>query len=380
MSNVAFIPLRGGSKSIPRKNIKSMCGKPLCYWSIKAAFDSNCFDKIIVSTEDQEIKECVQSFFPQIIVDNRPNELAQDTTSTEAVILEYLSRNQVKTLTLIQATSPLISSKDFTEAFQQFRDKKLDSLVTGCEFKRFLWKRDGTPSNYDPHNRPRRQDFEGDIIENGAFYITTSEVYEKYQNRLGGKVGIHVMPEESAVEIDEPSDWVIVETLLSRFLNKSQKTDFSNVKAVVLDVDGTLTDGGMYYSENGEELKKFNTKDAKGLELLRNSGIKVCIITAEDSPRVHSRMKKLKINEKDYFFGIKNKLPVLSKWCKENSISLSEVAYGGDDLGDLECIQNVGFPFCPADAIEVIKKNCLYISKKNAGHGAIREFIDLIHL
>jgi len=376
----AFIPLRGGSKSIPRKNIKNIAGYPLFYWSVKAAIDSKCFDNIVISSEDDEILLIANKFFEDLIVlDKRPDKLAQDTTSTEDVVIEYLGRNtQVDNLVLIQATSPLTSKWDFIKAKEKYVNEKLDSLLTGCEFKRFIWTSSGEPKNYDPHNRPRRQDFEGDIIENGAFYFSKRSVYEKYNNRLGGKIGIHIMHEDTSFEIDEPSDWTIVEMLLKKHNEISLKEKLKNIKAIVLDVDGTLTDGGMYYSAEGEELKKFNTKDAKGIELAKKAGYEVCIITAEDSPRVHSRMKKMQISEENYFFGIKDKLPVLKKWCESKNIELNQVAYGGDDLGDLECMHYVGFSFCPCDAVYTVLSDSDYITISRAGYGAVREFCNFL--
>lgn len=377
MRFTAFIPLRGGSKSIPRKNIKLLAGKPLCWWSINSALQSKIFDKIVVSTEDPEIKSVVERLFgKQVIVDTRPNHLAQDTTSTEAVVLEYLEREETDVITLIQATSPLTSAQDFLKAKEKYLEGNLDSLLTGVEFKRFTWTHDGNPINYDPANRPRRQEFKGQVLENGAFYMTNASLFLENNNRIAGKVGIHLMNEDTAFEIDEPSDWPIVEGLLRSRVSNS--LELGKIKALVLDVDGTLTDGGMYYSENGEALKKFNTKDAKGIEMFRKSGLKVCIITAEDSPRVHSRMKKISITSENYFFGIKDKLPVLKEWANKNDLKLSEIAYGGDDLGDLDCMQAVGYPFCPADAIQRIKDISNYICEQKAGQGSVREFIELV--
>lgn len=155
------------------------------------------------------------------------------------------------------------------------------------------------------------------------------------------------------------------------------KKILKNIKALVVDVDGTLTDGGMYYGENGETLKKFNTKDGQGLVLLKQKGLIVCVITAEDSPRVHTRMKKLSIDE--YYAGVKNKLPLLKELCTKWSISIEQVAYVGDDFGDLECLQNVGFSAIPADAERVVRGHAKYRCKRVGGGGAVREVCDLIY-
>lgn len=372
---VAVLPLRGGSKSISKKNIKLINGQPLYCWSLSAAIKSNVFSHIYVSTDCPEIKTEVEGRYPSVTVINRPSEFASDTATSESVLLHALEVIQpADVVCMIQATSPLTSVEDFINASKKFNSDGLDSLVTVVEDKRFYWSKDAQPLNYDPQNRPRRQDFEGTFKENGAFYFTKTDLLTSTQCRLGGKIGIYQMPNYTDVEIDEPSDWSVVEQLLIH--HKSQDYNLENIKGIVLDVDGTMTDGGMYYSAAGEELKKFNTRDAHGLVLLRKYGVKVGVITAEDSPRVDSRMKKLKIE--DYEKGIKNKLPVLKKMASKWGLSLSELAYVGDDWGDLECLQNVGLSVCPGDATSIAVKNSKYICKNQAGHGAIREICDLI--
>ncbi len=143
-----------------------------------------------------------------------------------------------------------------------------------------------------------------------------------------------------------------------------------------VDVDGTLTDAGMYYSANGEELKKFNTQDAQGLALIRERGVEVAIITKEDSPIVGARAKKLKIDE--CHIGIDDKLVCLENICSKLHITLSDVAYIGDDISDLECMEKVGFSACPANAANAVKKTAHYIADLAGGSGVVREVCDLI--
>ena len=374
MKIAAVVPLRGGSKSIPKKNIKPICGMPLCYYSIKAAIDSGVFSEIVISTDCTEIAKVVKNLFKESVkIIMRPPELATDSASTESVVMDLISRKALTLpiICLIQATSPLVKAKDFQMARDIFFEQDLDSLITGTPFTRFIWNKDGSPINYDPQNRPRRQEFQQQIQENGAFYLTKSSIYKEFKNRIGGKTGTYVMHPDTAIEIDEPEDWQKVESVLIK--NKRYK---SKIKAIILDVDGTLTDGKMHYGATGEFLKSFSTIDAMGIELARKKGIKVCIISGEDSPSVKSRAIKMGFTEENYFPGIKNKLPVLKKWLKKNNLDFNEVAYGGDDIGDLECMSNVGFAFCPNDANDEIKSRCLYISSRAGGNGAVRDFID----
>jgi len=211
---VALIPLRGESKSIPYKNIKEIAGKPLAYWTCSAAINSKNIDEVYVSTEDEKIKKTIQSMNLGIKIIDRPKEFAKDTSSTESVMIHFMKKVDFDILVSIQATSPLTTSEDIDMAIEQFEKKGNDSLLTGVLIKKFFWTKDGTPLNYDYLKRPRRQDFEGVINENGAFYITKKEVLQKYRNRLGGKIGIYEMSADKIIDIDEPSDWEGAEKLL----------------------------------------------------------------------------------------------------------------------------------------------------------------------
>ncbi len=157
-----------------------------------------------------------------------------------------------------------------------------------------------------------------------------------------------------------------------------QKLD--QVKLLVLDVDGVLTDGKITYSltPNSEiqESKSYNVKDGQGLSLLIKANIKTAIITARISPINEHRAKELGFHYIEQ--NIKKKLDKLSEIAKELNIDFSEIAYMGDDLPDLKPLQAVGLPCCPADAMTEIKENCLFISQYNGGNGAVRELTDLI--
>jgi CMP-N-acetylneuraminic acid synthetase len=214
-SVIAVVPLRGGSKSIPLKNIKLMAGKPMCAWSIEEALRAPCIDKVYVSTDSPEIADTVRKLDSRIGIIERPSEFAQDTSSTEAVMLHFASVVPFDFLFTIQATSPLTRASDFQAAYDRLHAEGWDSLLTGVRTKRFFWTADGKPINYDPLHRPRRQDFDGVIQENGAFYITKRAILEEHQCRLGGKIGVYEMDETHAVEIDEPADWPILEKLLA---------------------------------------------------------------------------------------------------------------------------------------------------------------------
>ncbi len=218
---ISLIPLRGGSKSIPYKNIKPIAGHPLCYFVLKAAARSKYIDEVYVSTEDQKIKKAVEELGLGVKIIDRPMELAGDKSTTESVMLHFAEKvPNFDIINLIQATTPFTSSEDLDIAIEMFAEQKLDSLLTGVLHKKFFWTPFGIPLNYDYKKRPMRQDFEGVVHENGAFYLTKKEILLKDKCRLGGKIGIYVFP-EGAVDIDEPADWMEAETALLKKFGKT---------------------------------------------------------------------------------------------------------------------------------------------------------------
>ena len=379
---IAFIPVRGGSKSIPLKNIKPFCGKPLVCWNIEALEQCPMVDEIVVATDSDDIWTTVESrHYTKTKLYRRSPENACDTASTESVMLEYIRYAQLPQtyiFMLVQATSPLTHTIHFTEALSTFGNGEYDSMLTCVRNYRFFWNEDGTSQNYDYRHRPRRQDFRGMLMENGAFYINTVGNIVRDENRLSGKIGVYEMPEYTATEIDEPDDWTILENLMRRHV-LSKQISTTAIKLFLCDVDGTLTDGGMYYSENGDELKKFNTRDGMGLQLLREAGVKTGIITSEDSQIVARRAKKLKV---DYLKQGKRdggKLAVAKEICEEMGISLREVAYIGDDINCIDLLTAVGMAACPADASEKVKSiPGIRIMQKHGGEGCVREFVEKI--
>jgi len=376
MRVVAFIPARGGSKSISQKNIKVFCGKPLIFWNLQELQNSNV-DDIIVATDSAEIKSVVNAFnFSKVKVYDRNKDNAQDISSTESVMLEYisdvnLSENDV--FILVQVTSPFTQSIHFNEGLELFN--KYDSVLTCCTPKRFIW-RNGKALNYDIYNRPRRQEHKGMLIENGAFYISSVADIKSTKNRISGDIGIYEMPEYTYTEIDEPEDWIVAESLMKRFVLKNKELNFSNIKLFLSDVDGVLTDAGMYYTEQGDEFKKFSTYDGMGFQLLQKTGVKVGILTTEDRELNRRRAKKLGLDFD--FHGAKDKLQIVKDLCVKENITLAEVAYIGDDVNCFGLLSHVGIAACPNNAVEKIKAipNILQL-QKNGGDGVVREFVEL---
>lgn len=383
---VALIPVRGGSKSIPLKNIKSVCGKPLVYWTMRAACECEDIEIVYVATDSGNIKTVINDFcetepdvFSKAIVIDRDSNNATDTASTESVMLEFAGKYMFDDIVLIQATSPLLTGADLHGGINLYSTAGTDSVLSVVKQKRFLWSvnDDGTAKaiNYDYYDRPRRQDFDGYYVENGAFYITSRSDLLKYKNRLSGTVKAYVMREDTALEIDEPNDFKMIEVLLrERFIADKKELHGTDIKMVVMDCDGCLTDGGMYYSENGDELKKFNTKDGMAVSKLKRQGIIVGIVTGESVKLNRRRAKKLNMDFLE--MGCKNKVEALDRRCKEYGIEPKNVLYIGDDINDLEAMRYCGLSACPADAIKEVLSESKYVSVKKGGAGAVRDIVD----
>lgn len=159
-------------------------------------------------------------------------------------------------------------------------------------------------------------------------------------------------------------------------ISKSNLKKCKKIKLVLSDVDGVLTDGGMYYSELGESMKKFNTKDGMAVELLSKIGIPTIFITRENSKIVKKRAKKVKVLK--VFLGIKNKEAILPKILREYEVKSEEIAYLGDDINDIQIMRKVGFSVSPKDAIKKVKLSCDYIAECKGGEGVLRELADII--
>lgn len=382
MRTIAFIPVRGGSKSIPLKNIKPFCGKPLVLWSIEALEFCELVDEIVVATDSDKIEEVVsQRNYSKTKVYRRLAQNATDTASTESVLLEYINKKDLAKETvfmLVQATSPLTQATHFTEALERFVIGRFDSMLSCVRSKRFFWNANGTPMNYDYHYRPRRQDFDGIMMENGAFYISMVGNIIESGNRLSGIIGFYEMPSYTALEIDEPDDWMLMEELMRRHvLNPQATSETKHIRLFLCDVDGTLTDGGMYYSEKGDELKKFDTRDGVAFEMLRERGIKTGIITSENTKMVERRAAKLNVDFLKQGFRGDGKRAVVKDICATMGITFQEVAYMGDDRNCVELLSSVGFAACPSDACkEVLAINGIHVADRRGGNAAVRAVVE----
>ncbi|WP_067781971.1 cytidylyltransferase domain-containing protein [Actinomyces vulturis] len=216
MKTLCVIPVRGGSKGIPRKNLRDVGGKPLVVWTIEQALAATHDIRVVVSTEDAEIAGVARHAGAEVLI--RPDELAQDTTATEPVIehvIDTLAADgyHPDAVMLLQATSPVRRPGTVDRAITQIEETGMDCLVGVVPQTPFLWwtARDGhgPTADFDVNNRPRRQELTPDQFryrETGSLYITRPWVYIENHNRIGGKIGLFIMDEVEGVDIDSPLD------------------------------------------------------------------------------------------------------------------------------------------------------------------------------
>ena len=157
---------------------------------------------------------------------------------------------------------------------------------------------------------------------------------------------------------------------------KTLNLKLSKIKMIVMDVDGTMTDGTVYYSKNGEEFKRFSIRDGMGIGLLRMNGIVSAIMTSEDSPIVTARANKLKIDH--VVLGSRNKKKDLTELAVRTGLTLEEIAFIGDDVNDIQAMQASGFSACPNNSVLNVKEIADYLCTQNGGDGAVRELAELI--
>jgi CMP-N,N'-diacetyllegionaminic acid synthase len=228
----AIIPCRTGSKGVPDKNFRMMCGKPLVKWTTEAAMESGIFDKVIVSsdgglrkwslvddkvTDPKQLKKYTGVLYYD---DDRPAEYSTDDAQLDPLILHYAKMYDIDMWCLLQPTSPLRTAEDIRKAFKKAEYKKYDGLVSVTQNPGMFWIRgaisSGNIATYPIKPRPNRQQRKGWFMENGAIYFVKNYVIWHTQCRCAGSVALYEMPKERSVEIDDEFDWRLCEWLLSK--------------------------------------------------------------------------------------------------------------------------------------------------------------------
>ncbi len=384
MEIIAIIPARGGSKGIPRKNVRLLAGKPLIAHTIEQALRSQLVNRVIVSTEDAEIAAISASYGAEVVW--RPQELSGDTASSESAllhVLEFLQYQENYTpdiIVFLQCTSPLTLTEDIDGAIQTMLETESDSVLSVTPFHYFLWCEtlagEAVGINHDKRVRPLRQQREPQYLETGAVYVMRTQGFLAAQHRFFGKISMYVMPPERCLEIDEPIDFEMAEVRMRQRLQQSQVTLLPyHISALVLDFDGVFTDNKVWVLEDGREAVRCDRSDGLGLARLQDLGLPLLVLSSEKNPVVEARCRKLGLACRQ---GSADKLQSLQAWASEKCIPLSEIVYVGNDVNDLSCLQAVGCGIVVNDAYPETLPAAKIVLSAVGGQGAIREVTELI--
>jgi YrbI family 3-deoxy-D-manno-octulosonate 8-phosphate phosphatase len=383
MSAVAIIPARGGSKGLPRKNVRLICGKPLIAWTIEAAIDSGLFEKVIVSTDDAEIAQVTHIFGGE--VSWRPAEISGDTASSEAALLHVLSElvkagTQPEITVFLQCTSPLTTPEDIASTVELIKAKGADSALTVVDFHYFLWKvdgnRDATGINHDKAVRPLRQFREHQYIETGAVYAMRTEGFLREKHRFFGKTNFYVVPDGRTIEIDDAIDFEVAESLLRSRLDKRLYRRFPEIiDAVVFDFDGVFTDDSVIVSQDGVESVVCSRSDGMGVSIAKQHGLRMLILSTEANPVVSQRAAKLGL---EVIQGSNDKKTTLNGWIIANGFDWKRIIYVGNDVNDVGCLQAAGCGVAVANATKEAAQAADIRLRRAGGSHAVREVLELV--
>jgi N-acylneuraminate cytidylyltransferase len=375
---VAVIPARGGSKGVPRKNVRRVGGVPLVARAIAAARATASIERVFVSTDDQEIAAVAQEWGAHVIA--RPAELADDEASSESVLLHALDALEdqgiiPEVLVFLQATSPFIDPRDIDVAIDLVAANEHDCVFSAIETYGFVWAADaGIASgvNHDPSVRPRRQDREPHYLETGAFYVMDAAGFRDARHRFFGRVGLVEVAERTAIEIDSEEQLALAQAIAPLFAHDNV---LMGAAAVVTDFDGVHTDDTVHTDADGRESVRVSRSDGMGIARLRRAGIPVLILSAETNPVVSARARKLEV---DVLQGVQDKVGALREWAKAQGVPLSRIAYIGNDINDLGCLEVVGFPVAVPEAHPLVLAAARVVVSRTGGHGAVRELADRV--
>ncbi|EAQ81616.1 acylneuraminate cytidylyltransferase [Blastopirellula marina] len=390
-STWAIIPARGGSVTIPRKNLISIAGKPLIVWTIEAARSAATVERVIVTTDDGEIADVSRKAGAEVVV--RPEALSGPDASSESALMHVLEtyladgKSLPDSIAFLQCTSPLTRAEDIDGTVGALYRDKADTALAVVPFHYFLWKKgasaDAEGVNHDKSARLLRQQREQEYLEAGAVYVMRTKGFLERRFRFFGKTAMYEMPIRRRWEIDESDDIPIVEALLavdaSRLAESAGRVRrfprVQDVDAVVFDFDGVFTDNKVHVNADGTETVVCNRADGLGLGLLRETGVPLLVLSKERNTIASVRCKKLDIPCQ---LGIDDKLTFLKAWVEERGFALQRIVYVGNDVNDVECLDAVGYGAIVADAEAALFSEGRYVLRRAGGEGAVREVCDFL--
>lgn len=384
MKVTAIIPARGGSKGVPGKNLQPIGGVSLIARAVNAAKRSDFVNAVYVSTDDAMIATEAKRAGGEII--ERPAAIAGDTASSEAALLHALDELEKQDkapeiLVFLQCTSPFTTAADIDGVVRKLIDSNADAAFSMAPSHHFLWRDANSDGEVDPFghekdHRPRRQDRTPQYAETGAIYVMRAEGFKKAKHRFFGKTVGYITDEINLLEIDASLDLELCRRAAA-FMDQRSLSEHlpDKIEAVLFDFDGVMTDDHVYIDETGCESVRAHRGDGLGIELLRQTGVKIGVISKEKNIVVSKRCAKLKI---ECIQGVDRKDAVIKNWADANRVTLKNIVYVGNDINDLPVIGLAGCVFSPADAHEAFRSAATAVLTKSGGAGAVREVCDLV--
>jgi N-acylneuraminate cytidylyltransferase len=397
---LVIIPARGGSKGIPRKNIREFAGYPLISYSIAAGLKAESVTRTIVSTDDEEIARVARQYGADVPF-LRPAEFSQDKTLDLPVFkhaLEWLAENEnyyPDVVVQLRPTSPVRPRTCVDDAVKILLDHPEVDSVRGVvdagqnPFK--MWKIDKASGRMQPligvdgikeaYNAPR-QSLPDVYWQTGHIdAIRPRAILEK--NSMSGDVIMPlVIDVRYTIDIDTPADWersewMVTDSGLEMVDPANERRSFpKKVSMLLMDFDGVVTDNRVWVDENGREMVAANRSDSLGINHLREkTGIEVMVVSREVNPVVAARCKKMNV---PYLQAVTDKGSALKNLFEERKIDPSTVIYMGNDTNDLPCFPLVGYAVAPADAHPEVLRRADHVTELTGGHGAVRELCDFL--
>jgi YrbI family 3-deoxy-D-manno-octulosonate 8-phosphate phosphatase len=381
MRLIAIIPARGGSKGIPGKNLREVGGQPLVALSVRAALDSGCCERVVVTTDSEDIAAAARAAGAEVV--ERPAELAGDTASSESALLHALDALNQRgvpdpdALMFLQCTSPLTRACDLSGMVEHWERAGADVALAVTPSHAFLWRpgADGALEgvNHDSSVRLRRQDLPPEYRETGAAYLMRTAGFRAGGHRFFGKVVPWVIPAERSVDVDDRFDLELVRSLYRREATTGALPE--RVEAVVFDFDGVLTDNRVLVDQNGVESVTCSRGDGMGISQLRQAGVQVFVISKERNPVVEARCRKLQI---EFLQAIDDKRPALERLLAERGLTQAGTVFVGNDINDVECMRWAACGVAVADAHSSALAAADLVLERPGGYGAARELADRI--
>jgi N-acylneuraminate cytidylyltransferase len=397
---LALIPARGGSKGIPRKNIRNFAGYPLIAWSIAAAKQASCVTRLMVSTDDQEIAAVAREYGAETPF-LRPAELAQDQTTDLPVFehaLDWLERNETykpEVVIQLRPTSP-IRPRDCVDNAVKILMEHADAdcvrgVVPAGQNPHKMWRfaGEGQPMKplllvegiSEPFNAPR-QILPPVYWQTGHIdAIRVSTIMQK-KSLTGDVIYPLVIDPRYTVDIDHLSDWAKYEALVTSGLEmvtpgRVKRSMPEKIDLVICDFDGVITDNRVWVDQDGKESVAAYRSDSIRIRELREQGIEVLILSSEPNRVVEARAKKMGV-EAIHGIGIQEKGRVMREVLAQKNIQAENVIFVGNDLNDLPCFEVAGWSVAVADAYPEVIRAADFVLSKAGGHGALRELCDLL--